>query len=67
MGLSGGIICTLFSDWFGGCGVTISLSGVVVIGVMITLGNFGATLCGRPSDCVAVSVGACCYGWTVVC
>ena len=67
VGLSGGIICTLFSDWFGGCGVTLSRSGVAVIGGMSTLGNFGATLGGRPGDCVDVSVGTCCSGWTVVC
>ena len=46
-----------FSDWFGGCGVTLSWSGVVVIGGMFTLGNFGSTLGGRPGDCVAVSFG----------
>ena len=67
VGLSGGFICTLFSDWFGGCGVTLSRSGVVVIGGMFTLGNFEATLGGRPGDCVAVSDGICCSGWTVVC
>ena len=57
VGLSGGIICTLFSDLFGRCGVTLSWSGVVVIGGMFTLGNFGATLVDRPDDCVAVSDG----------
>ena len=46
-----------FSDWFGGCGVTLSRSGVAVIGGVFTLGYFGATLGGRPGDCVAVSVG----------
>ena len=55
------------SDWFGGCGVTLSRSGVVVIGGMFTLGKFGATLGGRPGDCVSVSIGTCCFGWTVVC
>ena len=60
MGLSGGIIYTLFPDWFGGCGVTLSRSGVVVIGGMFTLGNFGATLGGRPCDCVAVCDDTCC-------
>ena len=67
VGLSGGIICTLFFDWFVGCVVMLSRSGVVVIGGMFTLGNFGATLGGRPGDCVAVSDGICCSGWTVVC
>ena len=67
VGLSGGIICTIFSDWFGGCGVTLSRSGVVVIGGMFTLGNFGATLGDRPGDCVTVSDGIYCSGWTVVC
>ena len=67
MVLSGGIICTLFPDWFGRCGVTLYRSGVVMTGGMFTLGNFGATLGGRPDDCVAVSDGICCSGWTVVC
>ena len=67
VGLSGGIICTLFPDWFGGCGVTLSWSGVVLIGGMFTLGNFGASLGGRSGDCVAVSDGIYCSGWTVVC
>ena len=59
VGLSGGIICTIFSDWFGGCGVTLSRYGVVVIGGMFTLGNFGATIGGMPGDCVSVSDGIC--------
>ena len=67
VGLSGGIICTLFSDWFGGCVVMLSRSGVVFIGGMFTLVNFGATLGGRSGDWVVVSVGTCCSGWTVVC
>ena len=67
VGSSGGIICTLFSDWFGGCGVTLSRSGVSVMGGMLTLGNFGTTLGGRPDECVDDSVGTCCSGWTVVC
>ena len=56
-----------FPDWFGRCGVTLSRSGVVVVGGMFALGNFGATLGGRPGDCVAVSDGICCSGWPVVC
>ena len=67
VGLSGGIICTILSDWFGGCGVTLSRSGVSVIGGIFTLGNFGATLGVRPGECVAVYVGTCFSGWTVVC
>ena len=35
----------------------VGLSGGIMIGGMFTLGNFGATLGGRPGDCVAVSVG----------
>ena len=57
VGVSGGIICTLLSDWFGGCGVKLSRSGVAVMGGISTLGNFGDTLGGRPGDCVAVYVG----------
>ena len=57
VGLSGAISYTLFHNWFGGCGVTLSRSGVVVIGGMFTLGNFGAALGDRPGDCVAVSGG----------
>ena len=60
--LSVGSICTLFSDWFGGCGVTLSRFGVVVTGGMFTLGNFGATLGGRSGYCVAVSDGICSSG-----
>ena len=63
----GGIICTLFSDWFGGCGVKLSWSGVAVMGGIFTLGNFGATLGGGPGGCVDDSVGTCCCGWTVAC
>ena len=32
VGVSGGIICTLFSDCFGGCEVKLSRSGVAVMG-----------------------------------
>ena len=67
VGLSGGIICTIFPDWFGGCGVMLYRSGVVAIGGIFTLGKFVATLGGRTGDCVAVSDGTCCSGWTVVC
>ena len=46
VGVSGGIIWSLFSDWFGGGGVKLSRSGVDVMGGIFTLGNFGATLGG---------------------
>ena len=67
MGASGGIICILFSDWFGGCEVKLSRYGVTVIGGIFTLGNFGATLGGGPGGCVDDFVGTCCCGWTVAC
>ena len=44
VGVSGGIVCTLFSDWFDGGGVMLSRSGVAVMGGICNLGNFGATL-----------------------
>ena len=67
VGVSGGIICTLFSDCFGGCGVKLSRSGVAVMGGIFTLGNFGATLGGGPGGCFDDSVGTSCCGWTVAC
>ena len=67
VGVSSGIICTLFSDWFGGCGVKLSRSGVTVMGCILTLGNFGATLGGGPGGCVDDSMGTFCCGWTVAC
>ena len=67
VGVSSGIICTLFSDWFGGCGVKLSRSGVAVMGGISTLGNFGATLGGETVGCFVASVGTCCCGWTVAC
>ena len=67
VGAYGGIICTLFSDWFGGCGVKLSRYGVTVMGGIFTLGNFWATLGGGPGGCVDDSVGTCCCGWTVAC
>ena len=57
VGVSGGIICTLFSDWFGGGRVKLSRSGVAVLGVIFTLGNFGATLGGETGGCFVASVG----------
>ena len=67
VGVSGGIIRTLFSECFGGCGVKLSRSGVAVIGGISTLGNFGATLDGGPGGCFDDSVGTICCGCTVVC
>ena len=67
VGVSGGIICTLFSDCFGGCGVKLSRSGVAVMGGIFTLGNFGATLGGETGGCFVASVGTCCCGYTVAC
>ena len=55
VGVSDGIMCTLFSDWF----------GVAVMGGIFTLGNFGATLDGETGICVDASMGTCCCGWTV--
>ena len=51
VGVSGGIICTLLSDWFGGGGVKLSWSGVAVMGGIFTLGNFGATFGGGSGGC----------------
>ena len=67
VGVSGGIICTLFSDWFGRGGVKFSWSVVAVMGGIFTLGNFGATLGGETGGCFVASVGTCCCGWTVAC
>ena len=67
MDVSGGIICTLFSDWFGGCGVKLSWSGVAVMGGIFTLGNFGATFGGETGGCFVASVGTFFCGWTVAC
>ena len=55
--VSGGTICTLFSDCFGGCGVKLYRSGVTVMEGIFTLENFGATLGGGPGGCVDDSVG----------
>ena len=67
VGVSGGIICTLFSYCFGGCGVKLFRYGVAVMGGIFTLGNFGATLGGGPGGCLYDSVGTSCCGWTVAC
>ena len=65
-GVSGGIVCTLLSDWFGGGGVMISRSdvvavmggtfGVTVMGGIVTLGNDGVTLGGETGSCFNASV-----------
>ena len=65
VGVSGGIVCTLFSDLFGRGGVMLSRSGVAVMGGIFTLGNFGATLGGETGSCFDASVGNCCCGLTV--
>ena len=75
VGVSGGIICTLLSDWLGGGGVILSRSGVTalmdgnfgvtVIGGIITLGNDGSTLGGETGSCFDAFVGTYCCGWTV--
>ena len=67
VGVSGGIICTLLSDWFGRCVVKQSRDGVAMIGGILTLGNFGATLGGETGGLFEESVGTWCYGWTVAC
>ena len=67
VGVSGGIICTLLSDWFGGCGVKLSRSGVAVMGGISILGNFGVTLGDETGGYFFASVGTCCCGWTVAC
>ena len=65
--VSGGIICTMFSEWFGGVGVQLSRSGFAVMIGIFNLGNFGSTLGGDTGGCFVVSVGSCCCGWTVAC
>ena len=57
VGVYGGIIFTLLSDWFGGGGVKLSRSGVAVIGGIFTLGTFGATLGGETGGCFVASAG----------
>ena len=65
MGVSGGIVCTLFSNWFGGGGIMLFCSGVDMMGGIFTLGKFGATLGGEIGSCFDASVGTYCCGWTV--
>ena len=75
VGVSGGIICTLLSEWLGGGGVMLSRSGVTalmggtfgvtMVGGIVTLGNDGATLGGETGRCWDAFVGICYCGWTV--
>ena len=61
VGVSGGIICDLLSEWLGGGEVMLSRSGVAalmggavganVIGGVVTLGKYGATLGGETGSC----------------
>ena len=61
VGVSGGIICNLLSDWLGGGGLMISRLGVAalmggavgatVMGVVVTIGKEGATLGGETGSC----------------
>ena len=61
MGLSGGIICNLLSDWLGGGGVMLSRSGVAalmggavgatVMGGVVNLEKDGSTLGGETGRC----------------
>ena len=61
MGVSGGIVCTLLSDWLCGGGVMLTRSGdaavmgvtfgVTVMGCIVTLGIDGATLGGETGSC----------------
>ena len=73
VGVSGGIICTLLSDWPSGGVVMLSRSGVAtfmggtfgvtVMGGIVTLGNEGATLGVETGSCFYAFVGTC--SWTV--
>ena len=75
VGISGGIICNLLSDWLGGGGVMLSFSGVAAFmggavgatmtGGVVTLGKDGATLGGETVCCCGAIVGTCCCGWNM--
>ena len=66
-GVSGGIVCILLSDWYGGGGVILYRSGVAdvmggffgvtVMGGIVTLGNTGAALGGETGSCFNASLG----------
>ena len=74
-GVSGGIVCTLLSDWNCGGGLMLSWSavaalmggtfGVTVMGGIVTLGTDGSTLGGETGICFNASLGTCCCGWIV--
>ena len=61
VGVSGGIICNLSSDWLGGGGVMLSRLGVAALmggavgatlmGVVVTLGKDGTTVGGETGSC----------------
>ena len=75
VGVSGGIIFSLVSDWLGMGGVMLSRSGVAtvmggavgatVMGGVITLGKDGATLGGEKFCSCGAVVESCCCGWKV--
>ena len=75
MGISGGIICNLLSEWIGGGGVMLSRLGVyalmggavgaTMMGGVVTLVKYGATLGGETVFCCGAVVGTCCCGWKV--
>ena len=66
-GVSGGIVCTLLSDWYDRGGVILSWSGVAaviggtfgvtVMGRIVTLETDGDTLGGDTGRCFNASVG----------
>ena len=66
VGVSGGILCNLLSDWLGGGGVMLYCLGVsalmggavgaIVMGGVLTLGKYGATLGGETGSCCAWNV-----------
>ena len=52
-------------SWSGVTAVMGGTFGVTVMGGIVTLGNYGATLCGETGSCCDAFVGTCCCGWTV--
>ena len=77
VGVSGEIKCSLVSDWLGMCGLILTRLGVATVmggavgatmmGGVITLGKYGATLGGETFFCCGAVVGTCCCGWRVAC
>ena len=67
VGVSGGIIYNLLSDWIGGGGVMLSRScvaalmggavGATVMGGVVSLGKYWATLGGETGSCCDAVVG----------